>query len=72
MTHPAQDLLATVGTWLQYAGAGAAVVLSFLNANAAAFGVIIGLCGLLMNYHFKRKAHKLLAARYPEVDALND
>jgi len=49
----AAQAIADVGTKIQYTGSGMAVGLAFLNTNAAALGVLIGLVGLLVNIFFK-------------------
>lgn len=41
--------------WVTAIGSVLAVVLSFMNSNAAALGVIIGLIGLWVQWHWKKK-----------------
>jgi positive regulator of sigma E activity len=41
--------------WVTAIGAALSVILGFMNENAAALGVIIGILGLLMQWHYKRK-----------------
>jgi len=55
--------LSEVGSKITYGGSFLSVTLGFLNTNAAAIGILIALAGLLMNYHFKRKAYNLLDSR---------
>ncbi len=52
--------VADVATKVQYGGAGFASLMSFLNQNAAALGLLVAILGFAVNWYYKEKAHRLL------------
>lgn len=58
-------MAAKVSTWVSYIASGgltAAGMLDFLNDNALAFGVLLGIATFFVNWHYQRK-HLRLAER---------
>lgn len=62
LSEHTSTLAAKVSTGVSYTASGgltAAGMLDFLNNNALAFGVILGLATFLVNVHYQRKHLKL-------------
>lgn len=54
-----------VSSQVTYTGAGSAVFFGIAAEFwGVIFGLIIGVAGLLVNWYYKHKAHKLLVLRY--------
>lgn len=62
LTDHTTTLAAKVSTGISYTASGgltAAGMLDFLNANALAFGVILGLATFFVNWYYQRKHFRL-------------
>jgi hypothetical protein len=54
------ERVSSVATGTQYAGSGLAIFLSFVNANAAALGLLIALIGVGVNIYFKKRLERIV------------
>lgn len=66
LTDHTTTIAAKVATGASYTASGgltAAGMLDFLNDNALAFGVILGLATFIVNFYYQRKHFKLAEAQ---------
>ena len=63
--------IANVAGRVTYSGAGITLVLGFLNANAAAIGIFIGIAGLIVQWYYRRKEFRLKEKEY-ELKGIRD
>jgi hypothetical protein len=62
-----------VSSNVTYTGAGGAVFFGFAAEFwGVVFGLVIGLAGLLVNWYYKHKAHKLLEKEYAQRGIVED